>query len=40
LAALDRLLDWEDTDLWEVVSGRRECDEMQFKELVDLLRAG
>jgi antitoxin CptB len=40
LAALDRLLDWEDTDLWEVVSGRRECDDMQFKELVDLLRAG
>jgi len=39
LAALDRLLDWDDTDLWEVVSGRKECEETQFKALVELLRA-
>jgi antitoxin CptB len=39
LAALGRLLDYEDADLWDLLNGRSECAEAQLKELVDLLRA-
>ena len=39
LAALGRLLDYEDTDLWNLVIGRAQCGDAQLKELVDLLRA-
>ena len=37
--ALGRLLEYEDTDLWDLVSGRTECADAQLMELVDLLRA-
>ena len=39
LAALEELLALEDHDLWEMISGRRECSEPGWKELVGLLRA-
>ena len=38
LRALDRLLDYDDPELWDIVSGRKECEEPRLKELVDLLR--
>lgn len=38
LRALERLLDYEDPDLWDMVSGRKECDDIRLKGLVDLLR--
>ena len=37
LAALEELLLEEDHDLWEWVSGRGECPEPEWKELVDML---
>ena len=40
LAILEELLALEDHDLWEMISGRRECTEARWKELVGLLRAG
>lgn len=40
LATLDELLALDDHDLWEMISGRRECAEARWKELVGLLRAG
>ncbi|HCX32615.1 MAG TPA: succinate dehydrogenase assembly factor 2 [Rhodocyclaceae bacterium] len=38
-AALDRLLDYDDLELWEIVCGRRECEDARLKGLVALLRA-
>jgi len=40
LAVLEELLALDDHDLWEMISGRRECREARWKELVDLLRVG
>ena len=37
-AALERLLDMEDHDLWELVSGRRETDDPRLKGIVAQLR--
>jgi succinate dehydrogenase flavin-adding protein (antitoxin of CptAB toxin-antitoxin module) len=37
-AALTRLVDYEDTDLWALLSGRSECADAQLVELVDMLR--
>lgn len=37
-AALERLLEMEDHDLWELVSGRRETDDPQLKGIVAQLR--
>jgi succinate dehydrogenase flavin-adding protein (antitoxin of CptAB toxin-antitoxin module) len=39
LAALDRLLDCEDIELWAMISGRTPCERPEFAELVELLRA-
>ena len=39
LSALEELLRYEDTDLWEMVSGRRECEEPRLKGLIDTLRS-
>jgi succinate dehydrogenase flavin-adding protein (antitoxin of CptAB toxin-antitoxin module) len=38
-ADLDRLLDYEDTDLWAVVSGREKCADPSLALLVQRLRA-
>jgi succinate dehydrogenase flavin-adding protein (antitoxin of CptAB toxin-antitoxin module) len=38
-ADLDRLLDYEDTDLWAVLSGREECADASLRDLVQRLRA-
>jgi succinate dehydrogenase flavin-adding protein (antitoxin of CptAB toxin-antitoxin module) len=38
-ADLDRLLDYEDTDLWAVLSGRQECADPSLQDLVQRLRA-
>jgi antitoxin CptB len=38
-ADLDRLLDYEDTDLWAVLSGREECADPSLRDLVIRLRA-
>ena len=38
LAALDRLLDLSDNDLWELLSGRQEPQDAAVKPLVDTLR--
>ncbi len=38
-ADLDRLLDFEDTDLWAVLSGREECADPSLRDLVHRLRA-
>ena len=37
-AALERLLEMEDHDLWELVSGRRETDDPRLKGIVAHLR--
>ncbi len=37
-AALERLLELEDHDLWELVSGRTATDDPQLKGMVDSLR--
>ena len=37
-AALERLLEMEDHDLWELVSGRRETDDPRLKGVVAQLR--
>jgi antitoxin CptB len=39
-AALERLLEMEDHDLWEMVSGRTETDDPQLQEMVGKLRRG
>ena len=36
-AALEELLALEDHDLWEMVSGRRECTEPKWAEVMGLL---
>ena len=38
LASLNRLLDWDDTDLWDVLSGRREVDDPSLAGIVQQLR--
>jgi len=38
LAALDRLLDLSDNELWELLSGRQEPEDAAVKPLVDTLR--
>ena len=38
-ANLERLLEMEDHDLWELVSGRAGTDDAQLQELADRLRA-
>jgi succinate dehydrogenase flavin-adding protein (antitoxin of CptAB toxin-antitoxin module) len=38
LAALDRLLAMDDTDLWDLVAGRAECGEPELQEMVAWLR--
>ena len=37
-AALERLLEMEDHDLWELVSGRRETGDLRLKGIVAQLR--
>ncbi|MBI4987830.1 MAG: succinate dehydrogenase assembly factor 2 [Rhodocyclales bacterium] len=37
-AALERLLEMEDHDLWELVSGRQETGDPQLKGVLDSLR--
>ena len=37
-AALERLLAMEEHDLWELVSGRRETDDPQLKDMLERLR--
>ncbi len=37
-AALERLLEMEDHDLWELVSGRRETDDPHLKDMIEQLR--
>jgi len=39
LAALDRLLDLSDNELWELLSGRQEPEDAAVKPLVEALRA-
>ena len=39
LAALDRLLDLSDNELWELLSGRQEPQDAAVKPLVEALRA-
>jgi antitoxin CptB len=39
VAALDRLLDLADNDLWDLVSGRTEPPDERLRPLVDALRA-
>jgi len=39
VAALDRLLDLADNDLWDLVSGRAEPPDERLRPLVDALRA-
>lgn len=39
LTALDALLEYEDVDLWSLVSGREECGDPRLREMVDMLRA-
>lgn len=38
-ALLQRLLAFDDTDLWDVLSGRAECGDADLQRLVDLIRA-
>ena len=38
-ASLEQLLELEDHDLWELVSGRAVTDDPQLQELADRLRA-
>ena len=35
---LERLLEMEDHDLWELLSGRRDCDDPALQTMVVLLR--
>jgi succinate dehydrogenase flavin-adding protein (antitoxin of CptAB toxin-antitoxin module) len=37
-AALERLLEMVDHDLWELVNGRRDTDDPQLKETIERLR--
>lgn len=39
LAALNRLLALPDTDLWDLTSGRAQCDEPELQEMIAWLRA-
>ncbi len=38
-ALLQRLLAFDDTDLWDVLSGRAECGDAGLQRMVDLIRA-
>lgn len=38
-ALLERLLAFDDTDLWDVLSGRAECGDAGLQRMVDLIRA-
>lgn len=38
-ALLERLLAFDDTDLWDVLSGRAECGDADLQRMVDLIRA-
>ena len=38
LEALEQLLSYEDTDLWEIVSGRAQCERPELSGLIALLR--
>ena len=38
LASLNRLLDWDDTDLWDVLSGRHEVEDPSLAGIVQQLR--
>ncbi len=38
LQALERLLELEDVDLWDIVSGRKECEQPEWQDLMALLR--
>lgn len=40
LVRLQRLLGYEDHDLWDVLSGRVGCGDPGLQEMVDLIRAG
>jgi len=40
IAALDRLLDLPDDELWDLISGRVEPGDESVRELVAVLRAG
>jgi len=37
---LSRLLEYEDNDLWDVLSGRKPCSDPELQDLVNLIRAG
>jgi antitoxin CptB len=39
LKALQELLAFEDTDLWPMISGRKECEKPHLRGLIALLRA-
>jgi antitoxin CptB len=39
LKALQELLAYEDTDLWPMISGRKECEKPHLRGLIELLRA-
>jgi antitoxin CptB len=39
LAALDALLAMPDPDLWDLVSGRRECDDAKLADVLARVRA-
>jgi succinate dehydrogenase flavin-adding protein (antitoxin of CptAB toxin-antitoxin module) len=39
VAALDRLLDLSDNELWDLVSGRTDPSDERLRPLVDALRA-
>ena len=39
LIALNTLLDLDDNDLWDLLSGRAECADRRLSPLVELLRA-
>jgi len=39
IAALDRLLELSDSELWDLLSGRQESDDAAVKPLLETLRA-
>jgi antitoxin CptB len=38
LDLFEAVLDWEDDDLWQVVSGRREVDDDRLKPIIVMIR--
>lgn len=38
LLVLERLLELEDVDLWDMISGRKECEQPEWQDLMALLR--